>query len=177
MGIDPGVTTAIAILDVNGNLVMTASKKNFRHSEISKAIYEHGIPMIMASDKYPLPKTVEHISAAFPTKLSYPRQSLTRIEKLEMTRPFIEEEKPWSNRHERDALAAAVFAYNRIKPLIKRVKRKARDEARDYVLMNTILKGENIDAGLKQYNSGGQIIINEKKSLGKVRKAKAKKAL
>ena len=128
------------------------SGKNFPHSEISKLIYGCGIPMLMASDKFPLPKTVEHISASLPSKLSWPRQSLTRKEKMEMTQPYALAEKPWSNRHERDALAAAVFAYNRILPLLSRINKKTRSKrARNYVTMNTVLSGKSIDEGLKKF--------------------------
>lgn len=171
VGVDPGMTTGIAVLDLDGNLLLTKSKKNFRHSEISKAIYTKGVPIIMASDKFPLPRTVEKISAAFPSKLMWPRQSLTRIEKIEMVGIYkIDNKRVWSNRHERDALAAAIFAHNRIKPLLIRIGKKAKGEIADYVAMNTILKGDNIDKSIKQFNRGGQIIIDEKKSLGKLRK-------
>jgi predicted RNase H-like nuclease (RuvC/YqgF family) len=155
---------------LKGNLLATKSKKNFQHSEISKHIYSHGLPMIMASDKYPLPKTIERISAAFPSKLMWPRQSLTRLEKIEMTQSFIEDKKPWSNKHERDALAAAIFAFNKIEPLLKRIQKKAEGESADYVAMSTILKGISIDQSMKKFNKHEQIIINEKKSLGKLRK-------
>ena len=152
VGIDPGITTGLAVIDLEGNLLLTASKKNFRHSEISKSIYEFGIPVLMASDKFPLPKTVERISASLPSKLSWPRQSLTRREKVEMTHAYAAEEKPWSNRHERDALAAAVFAHNRIRPLLDRIKKKTKSRhARNYVAMNTILRGRSIDEGLKSF--------------------------
>jgi predicted RNase H-like nuclease (RuvC/YqgF family) len=133
------------------------SGKSFPHSEISKLIYGCGIPMMMASDKFPLPKTVEHISASLPSKLSWPRQSLTRNEKAEMTQPYAEIEKPWSNRHERDALAAAVFAYNKITPLLTRIRKKTRSrQARNYVAMNTILRGKSIDDGLKSFGESQQ---------------------
>lgn len=157
---------------------MVKSSKNFRHSEISKAIYCCGIPIIMASDKFPLPKTVERISSSFPSKLAFPRQSLTKIEKVEMTRRFMGEKKPWSNHHEKDALAAAIFAHNRIKPLLKRIRKKASGEIANYVAMNTILKGESIDSSIKQFNTGKQIIIDESKRVGKPgKKNPAKKAL
>jgi predicted RNase H-like nuclease (RuvC/YqgF family) len=179
VGIDPGATTGVAVLDLDGNLLLLKSKKNLLHSEISRMIYDCGIPIIMASDKNPLPRTVERISASFPSKLSWPTEVLSRLEKLEMTRKFAEDEKPWSNMHERDALAAAVFAHNRIKALVERINRKtATEEMANYVAMNVILRGRNIDESVKQFNSGGQIIMNEKRSLGKPgRKNKAKKTV
>jgi predicted RNase H-like nuclease (RuvC/YqgF family) len=132
----------------------------------------------MASDKFPLPKTIERISAAFPTKLSYPTQPLTRKEKNEMVEPYrVDGKRVWSNDHEKDALAAAIFAHNRVKPLMRRIRKKAPDAKADYVIMSVILKGRSIDESLKEFNAGEQIIINEKKSLGKVRrKGPAKKA-
>ena len=172
------MTTGIAVIDLEGKLVLTRSKKNFLHSEISKIIYDCGVPIIMASDKFPLPKTVERISSSFPSKLSFPRQSLNRLEKAEMTKPFVDERKPWSNCHEKDALAAAVFAHNRIKPLLKKISKRVGGETADFVAMNTILKGESIDFCIKQFNSGKQIIIDERKRVGKPgKKNPAKKAL
>ena len=130
----------------------------------------------MASDKFPIPRTVERISAAFPSKLMWPRQSLTKLEKIEMTQIFVEDEKPWSNKHERDALAAAIFAHNKIKPLLEKISKKACGEKANYIAMSTVLKGISIDQSMKQFNNGGQIIINEKKSLGKFRKQKRQRS-
>jgi predicted RNase H-like nuclease (RuvC/YqgF family) len=153
------------VLDLDGSVLLLKSKKNFRHSEISRAIYDHGIPVIMASDKFPLPRTVERISAPLPSRLMWPRQSLTRLEKNEMVDGYrIEGKRTWANQHERDALAAATYAYNRINPLLKRIRKKVDCEKADYVSMAVILRGVSIDAGIKQFNGEKQIIINEKKS-------------
>ena len=54
VGIDPGITTGIAILDLYGNVVKVCSKRNMGKNEIIRTITNFGHPLIITSDVNPL---------------------------------------------------------------------------------------------------------------------------
>ncbi|NYT16924.1 MAG: DUF460 domain-containing protein [Methanomicrobiales archaeon] len=120
VGIDPGTTTAIAALDLDGNLLFLTSSRQMSMSDVIEAIYKVGKPLIIASDVHEMPFSVEKIRRAFNGIAHSPRQDMSVETKLEMTSPF-----PYQNDHERDALAAALDAFrshrNKFQNLLRRV--------------------------------------------------------
>jgi predicted RNase H-like nuclease (RuvC/YqgF family) len=120
VGIDPGTTTAIAALDLDGNLLYLASSRQMGMSDVIEAIYRVGKPLVIASDVHEMPFSVEKIRRAFNGIAYSPRQDMSVETKHELTAPF-----QYQNDHERDALAAAVDAYrsyrNKFQNLIRRV--------------------------------------------------------
>jgi hypothetical protein len=120
VGIDPGTTTAIAALDLDGNLLFLASSRQMSMSDVVEAIYKVGKPLIIASDVHEMPFSVEKIRRSFNGVASTPRQDMSVETKLELTAPF-----PYQNDHERDALAAALEAFrghrNKFQNLLRRV--------------------------------------------------------
>lgn len=160
VGIDPGTTTGVALIDLDGNLVLLDSKKNFSREKISRFILNHGSPVIIASDTYPYSRTVEKIAATFSAKIVYPRESLTRKEKNEMVNDYRKKnysEQVWNNRHEKDALASALFAWNRVEPLMRRVNKKIRLTAKEFDsrieddIKRRVIEGQNIRRSIKQF--------------------------
>jgi hypothetical protein len=120
VGIDPGTTTAIAALDLDGNLLYLASSRQMGMSDVIEAIYRVGKPLVIASDVHEMPFSVEKIRRAFNGIAYSPRQDMSVEIKHELTAPF-----PYQNDHERDALAAAMEAFrsyrNKFQNLIRRV--------------------------------------------------------
>jgi predicted RNase H-like nuclease (RuvC/YqgF family) len=120
VGIDPGTTTAIAALDLDGNLLFLTSSRQMSMSDVIEAIYKVGKPLIIASDVHEMPFSVEKIRRAFNGIAHSPRQDMSVETKLEMTSIF-----PYQNDHERDALAAALDAFrsyrNKFQNLLRRV--------------------------------------------------------
>ncbi|MCG7854401.1 MAG: DUF460 domain-containing protein, partial [Methanoregulaceae archaeon] len=120
VGIDPGTTTAIAALDLDGNLLFLTSSRQMSMSDVIEAIYKVGKPLIIASDVHEMPFSVEKIRRAFNGIAHSPRQDMSVETKLEMTSTF-----PYQNDHERDALAAALDAFrshrNKFQNLLRRV--------------------------------------------------------
>ena len=110
VGIDPGITTAIAVLDLKGKLIQLYSSKDFSKNEIIKFIAELGNPIIFATDVFPPPKFVEKLASSFEAELFSPVQSLSISEKNELIGNYsevVEKIEP-SDSHQRDALAAAI---------------------------------------------------------------------
>ena len=107
VGIDPGTTTAVALLDLDGSTLDVYSTRTADTAEVIEWIIEHGRPVVVAADVEPMPETVEKIRRSFDAGGWIPERDLPVDEKLHRTR-----EEPYDNDHERDALAAALFAFD-----------------------------------------------------------------
>ena len=120
VGIDPGTTTAIAALDLDGNLLQLASSRQMTMSDVIEALYKVGKPLIIASDVQEMPYTVEKIRRAFSAVAYTPRQDVSVETKVDLTTSFA-----YANDHERDALSAALDAYRQYRQkfqnLVKRI--------------------------------------------------------
>jgi len=120
VGIDPGTTTAVAALDLDGNLMHLQSSRQMNMADVIESLYRVGKPLIIASDVQPMPYSVEKIRRAFAAVAYTPKQDTSVETKMELTAPF-----NYGNDHERDALSAALDAYrqnrNKFQNLAKRV--------------------------------------------------------
>ncbi|MDD1653526.1 MAG: DUF460 domain-containing protein [Methanomicrobiales archaeon] len=120
VGIDPGTTTAIAALDLDGKVVHLSSSRQRPMSEVIEALYRTGKPLVIASDVREMPFSVERIRRAFSAVGYTPREDRTVEEKAELVDGY-----QYGNIHERDALAAAIDAFryhrNRLQNALRRV--------------------------------------------------------
>ncbi len=103
---------------------------------------------------------VEKIAATFSSRLEVPREDFLRKDKNLMTRGFNSvgngEEKIFRNRHERDALASALYGWGKVKNLVSRIDKKASARGlskreRDIVRTRVILGRESIDRSVKRF--------------------------
>ncbi len=111
VGIDPGVTTAVVILSLDGKLTEVRSKKFFSFNEIISCVSATGDPVIVSSDVNPPPKLVQRVASAFGARLYYPPRIVAASKKLLIGKSAAQK----LNDHERDAYAAAVIAFERFK--------------------------------------------------------------
>ena len=72
VGIDPGTTTAIAALDLDGNLMHLESSREMNMSGVIEALYRVGKPLVVASDVQEMPYSVEKIRRAFSAVCLHP---------------------------------------------------------------------------------------------------------
>src|SRR3989338_1965903 len=63
VGIDPGITTAYAVLDIEGKLIKTSSSKEFGLNQIISETTELGKVVLVGTDKSKIPNLV-HLFAA-----------------------------------------------------------------------------------------------------------------
>jgi len=162
LGIDPGTTTGVTILGLNGEVLASLSKKEFKLQEITRIVSEMGKPIIIATDMQKPPKKVERLAASFSAKLFHPPHSLTRHEKQKLLKSFFKGPLPPWDRHQKDSLSAALYAWKRIRGLIKKIEEKLKDytSRQDYdellawVEVRVILKNQNIEEALKSYEAG-----------------------
>ena len=108
IGVDPGITTGIAVLDLHGNLLILTSKRDVRKSDVIKLVTKFGRPLVVATDRNPLPRSIEKLASILGSKVYFPEISLSVVEKQELTKEFKEMIK---NDHESDALAASIKAW------------------------------------------------------------------
>ncbi|MDP2766267.1 MAG: DUF460 domain-containing protein [Candidatus Methanoperedens sp.] len=141
VGIDPGTTTATAVLTLEGELRMLHSGRTISIPDVIEMIAEQGRPLIIASDVFPTPNAVEKIRRAFNAVSGSPDDVLTAEDKIEFAAPY-----GYSNSHERDAIAAAVSVYRKNKNKFEQIKKKIprgidADEA-----IAQVVRGKSVDA-------------------------------
>ncbi len=143
VGIDPGTTTAVAVLTLEGELRMIHSSRTTSIPDVIEMIAEQGRPLIIASDVFPTPNAVEKIRRAFNAVLGSPDDVLAVEDKIEFATPY-----GYSNNHERDAIAAAVSVYRKNKNKFEQIKKKipAGVEADD--VMALVVRGKSVDAAI-----------------------------
>jgi len=115
VGIDPGSTSAVAALDLDGEIQLLESGKNFPPSEIIERIVKVGRPVVVASDKGKTPSTVEDIRTSLGAELFEPDEDLDSDRKKELGKG--------ANSHEKDAVASAVYAYNNLQREIRKIEK------------------------------------------------------
>jgi hypothetical protein len=148
VGIDPGTTTAVAALDLDGNLLHCASSRQMNMGDVVESLCRVGKPLIIASDVQEMPYSVEKIRRAFSAVAYTPKLDVSVETKIELTAAF-----PYGNDHERDALSAALDAYrqyrHKFQNLLKRIPPgHDLDEVRARVI-----RGQSLDQVIGEMNS------------------------
>ncbi len=135
VGIDAGINTGYAVLDLNGRLVGSGCEKEASDKRIVKAISRLGVPVLIASDTSPPSHFVQKIAARFNVRVFSPKESLSRLEKRSIG-------KGMDDVHIRDAYAAAVKAYRRYQNRLRQIE--AMDVKNKEELKRMVIVGERI---------------------------------
>jgi len=125
VGIDPGMITGVAVLDIDGEVLRVFSGKNIDRAIIVKEIEKYGKPLIIASDVYPPPEALEKLASTLRAKLYTPQQSLSQSEKEELVKTYlenIESSIEVEDTHQRDALAAAINAWKSFRTKLEQIE-------------------------------------------------------
>lgn len=133
VGIDPGTTVGVSILDTEGNIIHVTSRKYANKNEIISLVSSYGRPIIVSSDKNPTPKYVEKVSSSFGSKLFFPEQPLLVKQKYKITRDYLD---AIHNTHEMDSLAAAIIAWKANRKSIEKNNKKT-GEMSEWLRRNT----------------------------------------
>ena len=115
IGVDPGSTSAVAGIDLEGELELLESGKNFPPHEIIEKIVEAGKPVVVTSDKAKMPSNVDKIASSMGAETYVPDEDLDQEKKSELGRG--------DNSHEKDAVASAVNAYNNMQREIRKIEK------------------------------------------------------
>jgi len=146
VGVDPGSTVGIAILDLDGNVLGLRSKKGWSFSEVIEYIRSFGAPVLVATDRATPPEYVNKIKASFNAILYSPKEDMSVERKGSLVKDY-----KILNDHERDALSAAFEAYNSYKSKLKNIEKRipagfdidlAKAKVIKGIPVKTILEGE-----------------------------------
>lgn len=148
VGIDPGTTVGIAVLSLDAELLYLKSFRGISHDEVVKLVSEYGKPVIIATDVIPTPNSVEKIRRSFKAIEGRPDTRLSSEEKIALSKPY-----GYSNDHERDALAAALYSYRNYKNVFSKVeKRSPSDIDKDHVKLY-VMHGDTIEDAIEKVKS------------------------
>ncbi len=145
VGIDPGTTTAAAVVGLDGTVHDRYSSRTGDQADLTEWLIERGRPMLVAADVTPMPETVEKFRRSFDAAGWTPESDLPVDEKLHRTRDHAAE-----NDHERDALAAALFAVDDHADQFERIAEKVpRQFDREAVIARVVSGEESVEAVLE----------------------------
>ncbi len=148
VGIDPGTTTAVAVVDLDGNVLDVMSTRTAGTADVIEWLIERGRPVIVAADVNPMPETVEKFRRSFDAAGWAPDADLPVDEKLHRTR-----EDGYENDHQRDAMAAALFAFDAHEDQFQRISRKVPARVdRAEVIARVVGNDESVEAVLRDLN-------------------------
>ena len=144
VGIDPGTTTGVGIVSLDGRPLEVHSTRTADTAGVIEWIIERGRPVIVAADVSPMPETVEKFRRSFDAAGWHPDSDLLVDEKLHRTREF-----GYDNDHERDALAAALSAFDAHEEQFDRITERtpARFD-REAVIARVVTEEESVEAAL-----------------------------
>jgi len=154
VGIDPGTTTAVAVVGLDGEVLDVLSTRTADTAAVIEWIIERGRPVVVAADVTPMPETVEKIRRSFDAAGWEPERDLPVDTKKHRTR-----ETGWDNDHERDALAAALAAYDDHEDQFERVAAKVPPQHEVGEVVARVVAGEesveSVLDDLSEDDSGG----------------------
>ena len=140
VGIDPGTTIGLGMLDLEGNLVKSHSGRGMSVPEVVEMIARYGKPMIIATDVRPIPGTVEKIRRSFNAIPGEPDESLSSEYKINLARPY-----GYNNDHERDAIAASAHVFRRHKNKFEEIRKRIPSGIDADEVIIRVMKGDTID--------------------------------
>ena len=151
VGIDPGTTTAVAVVGLDGEVLDVLSTRTADTAAVIEWIIERGRPIMVAADVEPMPETVEKIRRSFDAAGWRPERDLPVDTKKHRTR-----EEGYDNDHERDALAAALAAYDDHEDQFDRVARKVPPQFEvGEVLARVVADEESVETVLADLEDDG----------------------
>ncbi|WP_226022397.1 DUF460 domain-containing protein [Halomicrobium salinisoli] len=152
VGVDPGTTTAVALVGLDGSVLEAFSSRTVDAAGVTEWIVERGRPVVVAADVTPMPETVEKLRRSFDAAGWVPDSDLPVDEKQHRTR-----EEAYDNDHERDAMAAALSAYDDHEDQFDRIAAKvpARIDTGE-VTARVVAGEESVEAVLSDLTDDGE---------------------
>jgi predicted RNase H-like nuclease (RuvC/YqgF family) len=151
VGIDTGKTSAIACLGLDGGIVSLRVKPYADFRWYIDSIRAAGSPAVIASDKKRNNDTIAKLAAIFDAALYTPREDISVMKKKEFA-------KAWkvANLHERDALSAAIFAYNSYAGKLNQAERIAKGKSAEEIdrIKAMVIKKHSVNEAMEKRKAG-----------------------
>lgn len=127
IGLDPGSTIGYAVLDFDGDLVEVDSFKENMSTTILE-ISKYGKVLLIGTDVMKIPKFVKKVAVQLGARIVSPGYDLLYDEKRKKTKEYLKEKDiKLKDKHQQDALAAALVAYRHIGGLFNRIDNEITD--------------------------------------------------
>jgi len=120
IGFDPGAISGLAVIDMKGKLIFVTEFKGGLKQSIN-LLTKNFRPIIVASDKKKM-LGVKKLASTFNAVEFYPKENLTSSEKSNLLKRH-----KLKSQYEKNALSAALFAYNHYKRIISKVLKKEKE--------------------------------------------------
>lgn len=127
-GIDPGITTGLAVLDIDGKLIHMNSSKHLDLNSLISDTIDYGKVILVGTDKSKVPGLVKAFATKLGARIISPNEDLKVSEKKQMTADF-----KINDDHQGDALASALFAYKTAKPLLEKIDSFAEESKKNNI--------------------------------------------
>ena len=162
VGVDPGTTVGYAVLDTRGNVLGTRSSKQLELNSIVEEVVGFGTVLVIGTDKKKCPGLIEKAAAKTGARIIAPKEDLFVAEKETLTRNYTAGKAGKAgkagNEHEKDALAAAIYAYKELEPLLQRIRKVLEDGGKQHMFGKVaeivVTEGINIKAALRKAELG-----------------------
>ncbi|HIQ10063.1 MAG TPA: DUF460 domain-containing protein [Euryarchaeota archaeon] len=155
MGLDPGTTVGLAVLDLRGNPLYISSRKNADDFWVFQTIRSYGVPIIVATDKSTAPSRVKKIASQFGARLWVPKEDIPVSVKEETARRISCFGMRLEDDHQRDAVAAAFLAYQFFAPKFRQIeKRVGNDREKEEFVKRAVVFGQSADRAMREYEHG-----------------------
>ncbi len=158
VGIDPGNTVGIAVLDLNGNLLNVESRKEWSSSEVLEHILSFGKPVLIATDRKNPPDYILKMRASLNSILYTPREDISVEKKKSLTAGY-----STRNDHERDALASALEAFNAFRNKLRNIEKRVPEGYDIDEIKAGIIRGHSLKLMLEKRKGG--VSRNEKEEV------------
>ena len=159
VGVDPGTTVGYAVLDTRGNVLGTRSSKQLELNSMVEEVVGFGSVLAIGTDKKKCPGLIEKAAAKTGAIIIAPKEDLFVAEKEMLTKNYTAGKAcKAGNGHEKDALAAAIYAYKELEPLLQRIRKVLEDNGKQHMFGEVaeivVTEGINIKAALRKAELG-----------------------
>lgn len=157
LGLDPGSTVGYAVLNLKGELIKIESLRNTDINETISKVNELGKIVLIGTDVSPAPKFVDKVASNLGAEVVEPKDNLLLKYKNKVTKEFLKDNDiKLKNKHELDALAAALIAFKHYQPLFNRIDNHLNQINKNYLnnkIRNTVLtKKISIKKAIEKYD-------------------------
>ncbi len=163
VGIDPGITTAYALLDGKGNLLKMRSSKELSLNRLLAEVTAEGKVLVIGTDVKHIPGLIEKFSARVGAKIIVPEEDMKVGFKDRITKPY----NPHDD-HQRDALAAALHAFKEMNPTLQKVDEAMKRLGKEHLAAEVkllVLKGFTITNALESLEKPEDAAVIKKRRL------------
>jgi predicted RNase H-like nuclease (RuvC/YqgF family) len=129
LGIDPGITTGLAALDLDGNFLFAKSEREVSLNRIVDEVARYGKVILVATDVTPAPDLAKKVASTLKVSMFIPSRSMEVPEKRELVGRYSQTNAiEVGDSHARDALASVIKALHKFKNKFEKLEAELIDE-------------------------------------------------